>query len=207
MIAENWKTQGVAVEGDLAEDPVFYAHICRNGDRIRHRIESQFADDLFLHDQGRYAPRIMGPVPEGAVWADQFSFAYERHEEKGGYGYYRTHRVITCREPSPNDIRDMFSPVVSYLTQERISIETDPKRLAAMQQLLERTPSLKKTTWGKPHKAELRFVFDRTRQRAHLYVYRNMLLIVSKVADLDELDVERFDHDQDRTQRRSGPVP
>jgi hypothetical protein len=28
-----------------------------------------------------------------------------------------------------------------------------------------------------------------------------MLLIVSKVADLDEVDVERFDHDQDRPQR------
>jgi hypothetical protein len=201
LIAGYLRTQGVAIEGELAEDSVFYTQIRRNGDEIRHRIEWQFVHDLFLHDQGRYALRIMEPVPEEAVWADQFSFAYERHEEKGGYGYYRTHRVITSREPSPSDIRDMFSPVMSYLAQERVSIEDDPKRLAAIQQLLGRTRSLKKTIWEKPHKAELRFVFDRTKQRANLYVYRNMLLIVSRVAGLDDLDAERFGHDQDRPQR------
>jgi hypothetical protein len=201
LIMEYLKTQGAILEGDLAEDPVFYAHLSRNGNGIRYRIEWQFVHDLFVRDQGVYALRIMEPVPESAVWADKFSFSYERREEKGGYGYYRTHRVISHRTPSPDDIRDMFSQVASYLGEEHVSVESDPERLAAVQQLLKRTPSLTKTNWVKSHKAELRFVFTQTKQRAHLYVYRNMLMLVSKVAHLDDLDEERFGYDKDRAQR------
>jgi hypothetical protein len=95
----------------------------------------------------------------------------------------------------------MLVQVTSYLGEDHVSVESDPERLAGVQRLLNRIPNLTTKNWVKPHKVEMGFVVMQTKRRAQLYVYRNVLLIVSKVAHLDDLDEERFGGDKDRLQR------
>jgi hypothetical protein len=201
LIADFIKLHNMTVEGDPSEDLAFYVHLPRNGNGVRYRIEWQFVHDLFVRDQGVYAMRLTEPVPEQAVWGDKFSFAYERREEKGAYSFHRTHRVVFRRTPSPDDIRDTFAQVASYLGSDHVSVESNLDRLKHVHKLLESIPTLTHKEWLKPHKALLTFTFERTHQHAKIYVYQNMLLIVSPVAHVDALDESRFGRGGDRPVR------
>ncbi|MGC9196790.1 MAG: helicase-related protein [Syntrophobacteraceae bacterium] len=199
LIARYLEAKGMAPDGEKAEEPSFYFNLSRNGDKVRCGVEWQFVHDLFIRDLGVYALRFLEPVPEEGIWADRFSFAYERREEKRG-GFYRTHRLILGRGPSPRDIRDMFAQVVSYLQEDHVSVEDESTRLEAVRNWLRPIASLQQK-WLKPHKAELTLDLSLTRQPANLYVYKNMLLLLSPVARIDGLDEEWFGSDGDRTQK------
>lgn len=188
LIGDHARSIGIDLQGDPSADLVFSLRLPRNGDLVRFRVEWHFVHDLLLRDHGVYALRFLEPVDEQQIWGDEFSFAYERRERKPGYEYYRTQKVLLPTAPTPEEILDSFFRAVEYFEEDRVSPETELPRLRAVTELINGIPTLIKGKWVKPHKAEVTFRFAHTKQKANIYIYRNMLLVVSLVSRVEEID-------------------
>jgi hypothetical protein len=161
------------------------------------------AEWKFVHENLGYALRIKEPRVKEDLNEESFSFAYERQAENQRYQLYRTHKVILSRAPTIDETVASVAQVLSYLSRDHVSIETDPSRLKAIQKKMEEIAELEKFNWDKdkPHKARLEFQFSFTHQTASLYVYKNMIMVVSPVARIDDLDDERFGSTDERRER------
>jgi len=188
-ISDQCKILDAVFVGDPNDDMWFVVRLpLQNGAEIHCRVEWQF-----VHEHLGYALRIMEPKTEKELNEETFSFAYERRLEDKRYQLYRTHKVILNRKPTATDIGASVGHVLSYLCEDHLSIESDLSRLKSIDRRLRDISELKKIRWSKSHKAELHFVFFRfTHQTANLYVYRNMILVVSPVTLLDKLNDGQF---------------
>lgn len=191
--------QGRLVQCDLSDQRRFEFSLEQdNGERAHFSAEWQF-----VHEYLGYALRIKEPRTKEDLNEENFSFAYERQAENQRYQLYRTHKVILSRTPTIDEAAISIEQVLSYLSRDHVSIETDRSRLSAIQKKMEAIEELERFSWDrdKPHKSRLEFQFSFTHQTASLYVYRNMILVVSPVARIHDLDDNRFGNPDERRER------
>jgi len=150
-------------------------------------------DWIFIHDIALYGLKFLQEVNPDTVWAESFSYPFEKDQVHDKIRYYKTNKLVFPNNLNTDAMIGTLNNALMFLKQPKIFPETDPKRLKTWEKIFLKNSTLQEYEWEKDHKVNLKFNIRDRNQTASLYLYRYMILIVSKIADMDMIDPSHLD--------------